>query len=54
MSHAFRGDKWLFLKDKTIIKGSPKKKPRADIMKMLDDLKKSKNSGFECYGEKHI
>jgi hypothetical protein len=31
----------------------PKRKLRADIMKMLDGLKKSENGGFEGYGEKH-
>jgi hypothetical protein len=53
MSHTFRGDKWLFLKGKTVRKGPPKQKLRADIVKMLDNLKESENGGFECYSEKH-
>jgi hypothetical protein len=53
LSHKFRGDKQSFLKGKTIIKGSPKQKLRADIVKMLDDLKESENGGFEGYSEKH-
>jgi hypothetical protein len=53
LSHKFRGDKQSFLKGKTILKGPPKQKLRADIVKMLDDLKESENGGFEGYGEKH-
>jgi hypothetical protein len=53
LSHAFRGDKWLFLKGKTVRKGPPKQKLRVDIMKMIDDLKESKNGGFKGYCEKH-
>jgi hypothetical protein len=52
LSHAFRGDNRLFQKGKTIRKGPPKRKLRADIMKMLDDLKESENGGFKGYGEK--
>jgi hypothetical protein len=39
MSHMFRGDKWSFLKVKTVRKGPSKQKLRADIRKMLHDLK---------------
>jgi hypothetical protein len=53
VSHAFRGDKWLFLKGKNVRKGPPKRKLGADIMKMLDDLKESENGGFKGYSEKH-
>jgi hypothetical protein len=41
------------LKGKIIRKGSPKRKLRVDIMKMLDDLKELENSVFEGYGENH-
>jgi hypothetical protein len=41
------------LKDKTIRKWPPKRKLRADIMKMLDDLKESENGVFKGYGENH-
>jgi hypothetical protein len=40
-NYAFRNDTRPFLKDKTVRKGSPKKKFEADIIKMLDDLKES-------------
>jgi hypothetical protein len=53
LSHEFRGDKQSFLKDKTVRKGPPKQNLRADIMKMLDNLKESENGGFKGYGEKH-
>jgi hypothetical protein len=53
MNHAFRGDKRSFLKGKTVKKGLPKRKLKADIMKMIDDLKKSENGGFEGYDKKH-
>jgi hypothetical protein len=53
LSHEFRGDKESFQKDKRIRKGTPKRKLRADIIKMLDELKESQNGGFEGYGEKH-
>jgi hypothetical protein len=39
MSHTFRGDKRSFLKGKTVRKEPPKRKLRADIAKMLNDLK---------------
>jgi hypothetical protein len=52
MNHLFWGDKQLFLKDKTVRKGTPKRKLEADIMKMLDHLKESKNGEFKGYGEK--
>jgi hypothetical protein len=50
--HPFRSDKQSFLKGKSVRKGSPKQKFKADIMKMLDDLKKSENFEFEGYSEK--
>jgi hypothetical protein len=53
MSHAFRGDKRLVLKDKAVRKGPPKSEFGADIMKMLYDLKESENDGFKGYGEKY-
>jgi hypothetical protein len=53
MSHAFRGDKRLVLKDKVVRKGPPKSELGADIMKMLYDLKESENDGFKGYGEKY-
>jgi hypothetical protein len=53
-NHPFRSDRRSFLKGKTIRKGPLKQKLRADIMKMLDDLKESKNGVFEGYGENHI
>jgi hypothetical protein len=30
-----------------------KRKLKADIVKMLDDLKKSENGGFDGYDQKH-
>jgi hypothetical protein len=53
LSHEFRGDKESFQEGKVIIKGPPKQKLRADIVKMLSELKESQNGGFECYDEKH-
>jgi hypothetical protein len=53
MSHAFRGDKWSFLKGNTIRKGPLKRKLEPYIMKMLDDLKESENGGFKGYSEHH-
>jgi hypothetical protein len=53
LSHEFRGDKQSFQKGKNIRKGPPKRKLRADIMKMLDDLKESENGGFKGYSKKH-
>jgi hypothetical protein len=53
LSHEFRGDKESFQKCKSVRKGQPKRKHRADIVKMLSELKESQNGGFEGYGEKH-
>jgi hypothetical protein len=53
LSHEFRGNKESFQKGKKVRKGPPKRKLRADIMKMLGELKESQNDGLECYGEKH-
>jgi hypothetical protein len=53
MSDTFKGDKRPFLKGKTFRKGPPKRKLRAYIVKMLDDLKESENGGFEGYCEYH-
>jgi hypothetical protein len=50
LSHYFRGDRKSFTKGKTVKKGPPKRKLRADITKMLDDLKESGNVKFEGYG----
>jgi hypothetical protein len=52
-NHSFRIDTQSFLKGKTIRKGPPKQKFGADIIKMLDDMKKSENGVFEGYGENH-
>jgi hypothetical protein len=41
LSHEFRVDKQSFQKGKTIRKGPPKRNLRADILKMLDELKES-------------
>jgi hypothetical protein len=43
----------LFLKGKTIRKGSPKQKFGADIIKMLNDLKESENGVFDGYSKNH-
>jgi hypothetical protein len=53
LSHEFRGDKESFQKAKRVRKGPPKQKLGADIMKMLSELKDSKNGGFKCYSEKY-
>jgi hypothetical protein len=50
LSHVFRGDKESFQKGKSVRKGPPKRKLKADIMKILGELKEL---GFKCYGEKH-
>jgi hypothetical protein len=42
-----------FRKSKSVRKGLPKRKLRANIVKMLGELKESQNDGFEGYGEKH-
>jgi hypothetical protein len=42
-----------FKKGKSIRKGPPKRKLRADIMKMIGELKESHDGGFECYDKKH-
>jgi hypothetical protein len=52
-SHKYRGDNESFKKGKSIIKGPPKQKLRADIMKMLIKLMESQDGGFDGYGEKH-
>jgi hypothetical protein len=52
-NHPFRNDTWSFLKGKTIRKGLPKQKFRADIIKMLDNLKESENGVFKDYSENH-
>jgi hypothetical protein len=41
------------LKGKTVRKGLPKQKFRADIIKMLDGLKKSESGVLEGYSENH-
>jgi hypothetical protein len=51
-SHEFWGDKESFQKRKSVRKGRPKRKLRADIIKILDELKKSYNGGFKGYNEK--
>jgi hypothetical protein len=51
--HEFRGDKESFKKGKSVRKEPSKRKLRADIVKMLDELKESQNGGFEGYDEKH-
>jgi hypothetical protein len=53
LSNEFRGDKESFQKGKSVRKGSSKKMLRADIVKMLDELKESQNCQFEGCGEKH-
>jgi hypothetical protein len=53
LSHPFRGDRKSFTKGKTVKKGPPKWKLRADITQMLDDLKESENGKFEGYSENH-
>jgi hypothetical protein len=51
LNHSFKNDTRSFLKGKTIIKGSPKRKLGADIIKRLDDLKESESGVFEGYSE---
>jgi hypothetical protein len=46
-NHPFRSDRQSFLKGKPVRKGPPKRKLRANIMEMLDELKESKNDVFE-------
>jgi hypothetical protein len=53
LSHEFRGDKESFKKGKSVRKWPPKRKLRADIVKMLGELKESQNGGFKGYDEKH-
>jgi hypothetical protein len=53
LSHPFRSAKKLFTKGKTIRKGPLKRKLRAYITKMLDDLKGLENGESEGYDEKH-
>jgi hypothetical protein len=53
LSHLFRGDRKLFTKGKAVRKEPPKRKLRADITQMLDDLKELGNGKFEGYGENH-
>jgi hypothetical protein len=53
LSHEFRGDKESFKKGRSVRKGPPKRKLRADIVKMLGELKESQDGGFKGYGEKH-
>jgi hypothetical protein len=52
LSNEFRGDKESFEKGKSIRKGTPKQKLKADIIKILSELKESQNGRFEGYGEK--
>jgi hypothetical protein len=40
------------MKGKIVRKRSTKRKLRANIMKMLNDLKESENDEFKAYGEK--
>jgi hypothetical protein len=51
LSHEFRGDKESFQKGKNVRKGPPKRNLRANIAKILSELKDSQNGGFECYGK---
>jgi hypothetical protein len=53
LSHEFRGDKESFKKAKSVRNGSPKRKLRVGIVKMLGELKESKLGGFKGYGKKH-
>jgi hypothetical protein len=53
LSQEFRGDKQSFQRGKTVRKWPPKRKLRADIVKMLDDLKESENGGFKGYDKKY-
>jgi hypothetical protein len=47
------GDKESFQKGKSVRKGPPKRKLRANIVKMLSEHKESQNDGFEGYSKKH-
>jgi hypothetical protein len=53
LSHPFKGDRKSFMKGKTVRKGPPKRKLRADITQILDDLKESRNGKFDGYSENH-
>jgi hypothetical protein len=53
LSDEFRGDTESFQKGKSVRNRPPKWKLRADILKMIGELKESQNGGFEGYGEKH-
>jgi hypothetical protein len=53
LSHPFRGDRKSFMKCKTVRKGPPKRKLRANITQMLNDLKELENGKFEGYSENH-
>jgi hypothetical protein len=46
LGHEFRGDKESFQKGKSVCKGPPKQKLRADIVKLISELKESQNGGF--------
>jgi hypothetical protein len=43
LNHPFKSDRRSFLKCRTFRKGPPKRKLRAEIMEMHDDLKDSEN-----------
>jgi hypothetical protein len=47
------GDKESLKKGNSVRKGAPKQKLRANIMKMLCELKESQDGVFEGYSEKH-
>jgi hypothetical protein len=51
-NHPFRNDTQSFFKGKTVRIWPSKRKFRADIIKMLDDME-SENCVFEGYGENH-
>jgi hypothetical protein len=53
LNHPFRSDKRSFLKSKSVRKGPPKRKLRANMTKMLHDLKQLENSEFKGYDENH-
>jgi hypothetical protein len=52
-NHPFRSDKRSFLKGKLVRKGPPKRKLKADITKIFDDLMEYENGEFKGYDEKH-
>jgi hypothetical protein len=52
-NHPFSNDRWSFLKAKTVRKGSPNQKLRADIIEMLDDLKELENGVIKGNSENH-